>query len=102
MILATILKLQGVPSGWITRNLDSLENQDVILRVEDRTWLTKLSFQKSVNRADRAGLVGGWRNFVIDNNLQEFDACGFEPGTSENGTIVLNVHIFRASAQVTE
>lgn len=77
----------------MTRHLKTLLEEDVILRINENTWRTKFLYQKSRNSG---GLSAGWRNFVTDNNLQEFDVLVFEPGSPINNSIVLDVQIFRA------
>ncbi|XP_050233959.1 B3 domain-containing protein REM16-like isoform X2 [Mercurialis annua] len=82
----------SIPSGWASKHLNSLEKQDVILRRKDNQWATKFYYQKSKNSG---GLSGGWKNFAMANDLQEFDVCIFEPGGKTHDTVILDVNIFR-------
>lgn len=82
----------SIPALWMSKNLTSLEKQDVILRMKDNIWKTKFYYQKSKNSG---GLSSGWKGFAMANELQEFDVCVFEPANRVNNTIVLDVNIFR-------
>ncbi|XP_011017261.1 PREDICTED: B3 domain-containing protein REM16-like [Populus euphratica] len=81
-----------IPSGWANRHFRTLEKKDVILRMKENTWNTKFLYCKSKNSG---GLSSGWRNFALDNKLQEFDVCLFEPSSAVNNSIVFDVNIFR-------
>ncbi|KAG5251311.1 transcriptional factor B3 family protein [Salix suchowensis] len=81
-----------IPSGWAARHIRTLEKKDVILRIKENTWNTKFLCCKSKNSG---GLSSGWRNFALDNKLQEFDVCLFEPSSAVNNSIVPDVNIFR-------
>ena len=83
--------MQAVPTAWAAKHL-SKENADVILRINKRTWRTKFYYHR---KRDCGGLSGGWRNFVNDNNLEEHDACVFEPANIGRKPIILDVSIFR-------
>ncbi|KAJ0085176.1 hypothetical protein Patl1_09048 [Pistacia atlantica] len=86
----------AIPAGWMTKHL-TLENQDVILRVNEKTWQVKFQFWKP---RCCGGLSGGWKNFAADNNLDEFDVCVFQPASLVIKPIVLNVVIFRVVNEV--
>ncbi|XP_015884746.3 B3 domain-containing protein REM16 [Ziziphus jujuba] len=80
-----------LPSGWVSNHM-ALQNQDVILRIGKSCWRTKFTY----NRTRRVGgITCGWKFFAVDNNLEEFDACVFEPGIPLSNTFVLDVKIFR-------
>ncbi|XVF74137.1 hypothetical protein PTKIN_Ptkin13bG0036000 [Pterospermum kingtungense] len=81
----------AVPIAWMAKYL-SKENEDVILCINERTWTTRFNYHK--NR-DCGGLCGGWRKFVNDNNLEQHDACVFEPVNAGEKPIILDVSIFR-------
>uniref|UniRef100_A0A6N2N9U6 TF-B3 domain-containing protein n=1 Tax=Salix viminalis TaxID=40686 RepID=A0A6N2N9U6_SALVM len=81
-----------IPSAWSTRHFRTLEKKVVILRVKENTWNTNFLYDKYRNSE---GLSSGWKSFALDNNLQEFDVCLFEPSGTMNNSIVLYVHIFR-------
>ncbi|GAV79745.1 B3 domain-containing protein [Cephalotus follicularis] len=80
-----------IPSGWLTKHL-SLENQEVFLRVREKTWHTRFYYIKS---RKCGGLASGWKTFAVDNNLEEFDVCVFEPASPASYPLVLDVRIFR-------
>lgn len=81
----------AIPASWMSKYL-TLENQDVILRLNEKTWITRFQFCKP---RCSGGLSGGWKNFAVDNNLDEFDVCVFNPDTPGTKPMVLNVSIFR-------
>ncbi|XP_021896518.1 B3 domain-containing protein REM16-like isoform X1 [Carica papaya] len=81
----------SIPSSWVIRNL-SLENQDVILRTNGNMWYARFSCYKPRHSG---GLLAGWKKFVLDNHLDEFDVCVFEPVRLGSNPIVLDVRIFR-------
>ncbi|XP_034895142.1 B3 domain-containing protein REM16 isoform X1 [Populus alba] len=81
-----------IPSAWSTRHFRTLEKKVVILRVKENTWNTNFLYYKSKNSG---GLSSGWKSFALDNNLQEFDVCLFEPCGTMNNSFVLDVNIFR-------
>ncbi|XP_023538425.1 B3 domain-containing protein REM16-like [Cucurbita pepo subsp. pepo] len=85
-----------IPTQWVTKNL-SLCNQDVILRLGNNEWPAKFSFTAS---RQCGGLTSGWKHFAIDNNLEEFDVCVFEPVPKTSGPVVLEVRIFRVVEDV--
>ncbi|XWS24299.1 hypothetical protein CRYUN_Cryun28dG0089100 [Craigia yunnanensis] len=80
----------AVPTAWMAKYLTK-ENADVVLRINKRTWRTKFYYHTKRNCG---GLSGGWRNFVNDNNLEEHDACVFEPANIGRKPIILDVSIF--------
>uniref|UniRef100_A0A2C9TZZ9 TF-B3 domain-containing protein n=1 Tax=Manihot esculenta TaxID=3983 RepID=A0A2C9TZZ9_MANES len=82
----------SIPSAWMTKHISCRENQDVILRMKENTWRTRLYYRRKPNRGGLA--CGGWRSFVLDNKLREFDVCVFEPGSLDNESVVLDVKIF--------
>lgn len=88
--------MQFIPTQWVTKNL-SLCNQDVILRLGNNEWPAKFSFTAS---RQCGGLTSGWKHFAIDNNLEEFDVCVFEPVPKTSGPVVLEVRIFRVVEDV--
>ncbi|KAJ8762416.1 hypothetical protein K2173_007576 [Erythroxylum novogranatense] len=83
-----------IPSSWIVKRLSNLARHKVILRVEGNTWHTNFLYRKY---RKSGGLSAGWKNFVTDNNLNEFDICLFEPGSPLNDSFVLDVQIFRVA-----
>ncbi|KAH9758459.1 B3 domain-containing protein REM16 [Citrus sinensis] len=81
----------AIPASWMSKYL-TLENQDVILRLNEKTWITRFQFCKP---RCSGGLSGGWKNFAVDNHLDEFDVCVFSPDNPGTKPMVLNVSIFR-------
>ncbi|KAK4352038.1 hypothetical protein RND71_027556 [Anisodus tanguticus] len=67
----------------------------VMLRVKENTW--KAKFQHT-DYGD--GLTGGWKNFVLEKFLEEFDVCVFNLTGGEDGAIILDVNIFRVVEEV--
>ncbi|KAL5780374.1 hypothetical protein ACOSQ2_011111 [Xanthoceras sorbifolium] len=86
----------SIPTAWITKYLMG-ESQDLILRCNEKTWNTKFLFWKP---RSCGGISGGWKNFALDNNLDEFDVCVFIPERLEVKPIVLNVSIFKVVNEV--
>ncbi|KAJ1419763.1 DNA-binding barrel domain superfamily [Sesbania bispinosa] len=81
----------SMPNKWILNHL-SPTSQDVILRHGNGEWVAKYSFH---NIRQNGGLSGGWKRFVLDNNLEEFDVCVFKQAGHMSGTLIMNVDIFR-------
>lgn len=80
----------SIPSPWMTKYM-SLELQDVTLRLNGKTWQTKFHYYPS---RSYGGLSGGWRSFVADNSLDEFDVCVFECDDPAAKPLTLDVKIF--------
>ncbi|XP_021721957.1 B3 domain-containing protein REM16-like [Chenopodium quinoa] len=80
-------------------NLKShLRNGQVVsLRMEGKIWDCIVS--KS-SRNHVGFQCSGWRTFVRDNFLEEFDVCLFVPSIKKNGRYVLDVSIFRVVPEV--
>ncbi|MBA0720642.1 hypothetical protein Golax_008254 [Gossypium laxum] len=81
----------AIPVAWTAKH-HLKENTDIILRINKRTWRTRYNYHK--NR-DCGGLSGGWKCFVNDNNLIEYDVCVFEPSNIGGKPIILDVIIIR-------
>lgn len=88
---------QGVPQKWIKKHL-SKNYQNIILRIGEKTWHTGFRSRKDCNWG---GITSGWKAFVVDNNLEEFDVCVFEPCAGLIGATLLDVRIFRVVEEVT-
>lgn len=80
----------SIPTGWMTKSM-SLEIQDVTLRLNGKTWQTKFHYYAS---RTYGGLSGGWKSFVMDNCLDEFDVCVFECANTAAKPLTLDVKIF--------
>ncbi|XVE55966.1 hypothetical protein DITRI_Ditri03aG0199600 [Diplodiscus trichospermus] len=81
----------AVPAAWVAKYL-SKANEDVILRIDKRTWRTRFLYHRA---RECGGLSGGWKIFVNDNNLKEHDACVFQPADIGRKPVILDVSIFR-------
>ncbi|KAK7291145.1 hypothetical protein RIF29_06058 [Crotalaria pallida] len=81
----------SIPSKWIVEHLPP-RSQDIILRMGKTKWHVKYCFHRTRYTGEFAG---GWKNFALDNNLEEFDVCVFEPTNEVNDTMILDVNIFR-------
>lgn len=86
--------MQSIPAEWARVHLPN-RSQDVELRVGDRTWQAKYQF-----KGYGGGLVGGWKNFVLENFLEEFDVCLFDLVSGTQGAFILDVKIFRVVEEV--
>ncbi|PON99158.1 B3 DNA binding domain containing protein [Trema orientale] len=86
-----------LPNEWVMKYI-SLENQDLYLRFGDKEWRTRFNYNR---RRRSAGLTSGWNHFAVDNNLEEFDVCVFEPGSPVNNSFCLDVKIFRVVEEMT-
>ncbi|THG19290.1 hypothetical protein TEA_028489 [Camellia sinensis var. sinensis] len=91
---------KSIPSEWATSHLPR-KSQEVILRVKENicvkenTWHARFYY-----RVYGGGLTGGWRNFAVENNLEEFDVCLFELASGTNDTISMNVSIYRVIEEI--
>ncbi|XP_057975152.1 B3 domain-containing protein REM16-like isoform X2 [Malania oleifera] len=83
-----------IPSEWVNKHLSG-QSQDVILRHKENTWPARY-----YARGSYAGLTGGWKHFSVENNIEEFDVCLFEPAAQLNDTVVLDVYIFRVVEEI--
>lgn len=68
----------------------------MILQVKEKTW--QATFQRKGQ--GNGGLAGGWKNFVIENSLQEFDVCLFKLVSKKTDALVMDVSIFRVGEDV--
>ncbi|KAF7827604.1 B3 domain-containing protein REM16-like [Senna tora] len=82
-----------IPVKWMAERFPR-HSEDVILRMEQTEWLAKYNVERG-GRA--AGLSGGWRHFVLDNKLQEFDVCVFKPPGKISTPLIIEVQIFRVN-----
>ncbi|KAK9285239.1 hypothetical protein L1049_024428 [Liquidambar formosana] len=84
----------SIPRAWAMKHIPC-QCQKIQLRVPPsrRTWAASLK-----SRLNKFELRKGWADFVMDNNLEEHDACVFKIAQCEQGnenTIILDVIIFR-------
>ncbi|CAL0332684.1 unnamed protein product [Lupinus luteus] len=87
----------SIPNKWIFEYI-SPRSQNVILRVGPTEWRAKYSLH---NIRNTGALTGGWTYFAVDNNLEEYDVCVFEPTGQINDTLILDVRIFRVVEEIT-
>ncbi|KAL8166680.1 hypothetical protein V2J09_008179 [Rumex salicifolius] len=81
-----------VPPAWFKKHLPP-KSQNVCLRFEDKTWKTKLGYSAVKTTGQ---ICGGWKQFVQDNRLEEFDVCVFSFVSQSDNEAVVDVGIFRA------
>ncbi|KAK9152186.1 hypothetical protein Syun_010495 [Stephania yunnanensis] len=75
------------------------QSKEAILQVppSPKTWIVQI-----IHRRYSAGLNMGWADFVMDNNLEEGDACLFELcDVQECGRYLMNVSIHRVVEEIT-
>nr|GMC52316.1 B3 domain-containing protein REM16-like isoform X2 [Ipomoea batatas]GMC85185.1 B3 domain-containing protein REM16-like isoform X2 [Ipomoea batatas] len=86
-----------IPGDWAKAYLPATErNFDLALRVKDKTWISRC-YQR-VKSGRRTILSGkGYRSFVLENQIEEFDVCVFEMERKDDSgkDISFNVSIFR-------
>lgn len=83
--------MQSFPAEWISKYFTSYEKRPVRLRVNDRTWSTRFIICSS----RRGGLGFGWKDFSLENCLEEFDVCVFKLASQGHEPTILDVSIFR-------
>lgn len=81
---------------WIGSRV-SPTSQDVILRMGQGEWTARYSYHTI---RGTGGLSGGWKHFSLDNNLEEFDVCVFNPAGKMNDSLVIDVAIFRVVPEI--
>ncbi|KAK9156134.1 hypothetical protein Sjap_003614 [Stephania japonica] len=75
------------------------QSKEAILRVppNPKAWIVQI-----IHRKYSAGLNMGWADFVLDNNLEEGDACLFELcDVQECGRYLMHVSIHRVVEEIT-
>nr|GMC54253.1 B3 domain-containing protein REM16-like isoform X2 [Ipomoea batatas] len=87
-----------IPGDWAKAYLPAIKrNFDLPLRVKDKTWIARC-YQRT-NFGRRTILSGmGYRSFVLENQIEEFDVCVFEMASTDDDSgkdISFNVSIFR-------
>lgn len=72
-------------------------NQEVILRVGEKTWHTTLcNYGKK-----SAGISTGWKRFALENFLEEFDVLVFKlVSPKDDKAAVMDVNIFRVVDEI--
>ncbi|KAL0351944.1 UNVERIFIED_CONTAM: B3 domain-containing protein REM16 [Sesamum calycinum] len=84
----------SVPAEWARFHLPN-KNHDIELRVNDNVWKAKYHY-----KGYGGGLTSGWKNFAMENFLEEFDVCLFDPISRTDDNIILDVKIFRVVEEV--
>ncbi|KAI6688212.1 hypothetical protein NL676_025040 [Syzygium grande] len=85
----------SIPTDWATANMDR-RNQDLILRVGEGTWHARYR----LTGRGSGGLSSGWKNFALENNLEQSDVCLFNLANNIDKNIILDVTIFRVVEDV--
>ncbi|KAK9691691.1 hypothetical protein RND81_09G212400 [Saponaria officinalis] len=89
----------NIPADWVHKNL-SCQHQKVVLRVGEKTWVGM--FHNYGRRGHSGGLATGWKNFALQNNLEDSDVCLFKPASEkDDSTLILDVEIFRVVQETT-
>ncbi|KAK4429081.1 B3 domain-containing protein REM16 [Sesamum alatum] len=81
----------SIPSEWAKVYLQN-RSHDIELRVKDNAWKAKYHY-----KGYGGGLTGGWKDFILENFLEEFDVCLFNLVRGTKDTVILDVEIFRVS-----
>ncbi|KAK4390617.1 B3 domain-containing protein REM16 [Sesamum angolense] len=84
----------SIPAEWARLHLPK-KSLDIELRVKDNVWKAKYHY-----KGYGGGLTGGWKNFVLENFLEEFDVCLFDIVSGTEDTIIFDVKIFRVVEEV--
>ncbi|KAL0325661.1 UNVERIFIED_CONTAM: B3 domain-containing protein REM16 [Sesamum radiatum] len=84
----------SIPAEWARLHLPK-KSLDIELRVKDNMWKAKYHY-----KGYGGGLTGGWKNFVLENFLEEFDVCLFDIVSGIEDTIIFDVKIFRVVEEV--
>lgn len=94
--------LQAVPVSWSRKHLPA-RPVEVVLRLTGSTETWRLRYRHQMSR-NCGVFTGDWKMFSLQNSLQAFDVCVFEPTSDEEldliqkteySTITMNVTIFR-------
>ncbi|KAK6139029.1 hypothetical protein DH2020_027227 [Rehmannia glutinosa] len=83
----------SIPVEWARIHFP--RSQEVELRVNDKTWVARYHY-----KGYSGGLSGGWKKFVLENFLEEFDVCVFHLVSGTHNSCTLNVKIFRVVEEV--
>ncbi|KAL2504161.1 B3 domain-containing protein REM16 [Abeliophyllum distichum] len=85
----------SIPAEWSRVHLRQ-KSQDVVLRLKENAWKARYHHKGGYS----CGLTGGWKKFVLDNFLEEFDVCLFHLAGGINDGIIFDVSIFRVVEEV--
>lgn len=81
--------VQHIPSSFAQKYLN--RSGSIMLQISDGPWW----LVRCINEGNGAKLSQGWREFVLDNSLEEGDVCVFELISKEDIMLKLKVTIFR-------
>ncbi|XP_011083780.1 B3 domain-containing protein REM16-like [Sesamum indicum] len=84
----------SVPAEWARRHLPN-KSHDIELHANGNVWIAKYHY-----KGYGGGLTGGWKNFVMENFLEESDVCLFDLISGTDDAIILDVKIFRVVEEV--
>ncbi|GAB2218839.1 hypothetical protein Droror1_Dr00002071 [Drosera rotundifolia] len=84
----------SIPADWVFKH--SHHPSQVTLRIGTKTWTTRFF----TGKGRTGGLSSGWKNFALDNCLEQFDVCLFKPSGNDEQGIILDVSIFRVVPEV--
>ncbi|KAK9740585.1 hypothetical protein RND81_03G046200 [Saponaria officinalis] len=80
----------SMPAEWTTKHLNC-KKQVIYLKIGDKKWQTKIIFSSK----GRGGISFGWKQFALDNRLEELDVLVFKPANLTDEPVQLDVSIFR-------
>ncbi|XP_010675170.2 B3 domain-containing protein REM16 isoform X2 [Beta vulgaris subsp. vulgaris] len=87
----------SIPAEWMNAHLN-LHHQEIVLRIDDKTWLTMFYYYE---KRGVGGICPGWKKFVLENSLEEFDVLLFKlDNQKDNAKIVFDVEIFRVIPKI--
>lgn len=79
-------------TNWCAKHFSS-GSQLAVLQVKEKMWRVKVH---RFGSSDHRTFTDGWKEFSLDNCLEEYDVCVFNPaGKHEGGSLILDVSIFR-------
>ncbi|XP_074265555.1 B3 domain-containing protein REM16-like [Silene latifolia] len=81
---------ESLPAEWTGKHL-KYKKQTINLRVNDKSWKTRIVFSSK----GRGGLGCGWKQFAMDNCLEELDVLVFKLANQNDEPVTLDVAIFR-------
>ncbi|XAR61827.1 hypothetical protein NMG60_11016351 [Bertholletia excelsa] len=91
------------PAEWAKSHLPH-KSQELLLcvkengSIKERRWPARFYY-----RGSGGMLTNGWKDFAVENNLEEFDVCLFELASGDdNMNIIIEVSIFRVVDEVSQ
>lgn len=83
--------MQPLPFDHCEDHLSNHKNKIISLRCNRASWDVRLKFSSNQYR-----LGEGWRDLVIECNVEEKDACLFHFMRGTNNPLIYSVQIFKA------